>query len=186
MAKLIDCALALCIVFFLISGCSTTAPHCEEGYATLFSYVKKMEKEEPWYLSSYGGSFYGGVVRELYLGFHLYDRKVDIAEARRLLTTAANDFLAYINQNSKLQPHLIHSPFVTKDIQFRLSFLNDDDTFIVGDSSISSIFLMDGKIFYSVDDDAAGCLKRVHRETYEEALQIVQNEGGAERGQRTI
>ncbi|NRA89800.1 MAG: hypothetical protein HRU43_01490, partial [Simkaniaceae bacterium] len=116
--------------------------------------------------TSFGGTLQGKIrVILLSVSSKKYDCTID--EARKLLVSCVEDYLAEINNNQKLRPHLSHYPFSDKGIQFGIGFHARDD------DAIRHIFLLNGNVCYSSTKEGEGALERKHKETYEEAKEKV-------------
>lgn len=107
--------------------------------------------------------------------------EITIAAGRRLLIEISKEFLENINQNKELEKHLFPYPFNIKGIEMDLSVSDPINTYkyypeMENENKISYLFLHDGVIRYYIYITENGERQKVHQETYEEALKILEKE----------
>jgi hypothetical protein len=117
-------------------------------------------------------------IKRLNLAFQ-YRHPIDIEGGRELLMQAANVFLEEVNTNEKIRPYLDIYPFEPKNIKIIVS-LQDSDGRNVSDGELALITFRDGVLQYKFND-LNSSFYRVVEETYEEALEIIQNSGKLDR-----
>lgn len=161
-------AIILASLLPLVS-CYKSCPEGKAAQTAIISYSKEVLDKHGWVLFGLGGSYYDNIVK-LDLSF-ICDKNVDMNEARRLVILGANSFLDKINQDEKIKPYLNHYPFTSNDLTFSFSFENEKS-----EESISSVFLIKGKVCYFVENKNTSISKIIHREAYEDALKILENE----------
>lgn len=98
------------------------------------------------------------------------EQDFDIKRARRLIIDCSEDYLERVNNNEEIRPYLSHFPFTEKGIRFSISFRNPQD------DAIKLAFLSQGNVVYSVIDPDQKPYVTKHKETYEEAREIVMAE----------
>ena len=108
------------------------------------------------------------------VGFNCF-QKVDISDARKLGVECALAMLKKYNTNKKFREKTPYYPLKVKDISILLGF-RDKDGKSVKSGYIASMGISEGKIYFAVDDPKQKRLKIIHRETFEEALRIVEAE----------
>jgi hypothetical protein len=117
----------------------------------------------------------GGMMNDIQMmamGFDLY-HELSLKEARELITYVAEQYLGNINQSKEVRPYLHNDPFTIKNIEIRIWILKSDRSNVpLGE--INYISALKGNVFYYTKelDEKRSFLK----ETYEEALEIVNNE----------
>ncbi len=130
---------------------------------------RKLKKDKNLHPMGFGGQ--GNIV--LSLDFCYY-QVVDMKEARELLVYAVNEFLKIINNNEDVKPYLYNCPFTAQNISTAIYFYlpNRGD---VAPEKLTIIASDEGKVkFYNRGPD--GRLFVFHRETFDEAEQIIKNE----------
>jgi hypothetical protein len=159
------------------AACTSKEPQCEAGYAVMGAYIKKMHKEKKWDLLGIGGSFQEKI-RMLALDFNSYDQRVTLEEARQILVETAEDFVAFINSNQRIQPYLEDLPATYRNIKLGICFYDTRKQEFISDGHIAHVFLIgDVKspvVCYSIHDEAEDRLKGIHHESYVKAREIVQ------------
>ena len=122
--------------------------------------------------SGTGGSIHEEV-KEMFLAFDCY-RKHDVAEARRLIVACALKYMEAFNSNEAIRPHLSQYPFTANNIELAIIFFAPDHEFVeIGE--LVTVDVLKGRVNYSVRKDEY-THKRIHFESFEEALKIVEEE----------
>ncbi len=108
-------------------------------------------------------------------------KSLNIDEARRLLLLSVKDFLDRLNHYESIHPYLIEVPFSAKMLTYEIyvSGKNGIAEFPNGptkDNKISYVRLGKGVIYYMVFTTLETETITLHKETYEEALDIVTKE----------
>ncbi len=138
----------------------------------IFDTANQLKKEKKLHFSGIGGSNIDGI-RMMHLSLD-YDSPLDIASARRLIIYSGDLFLKNINTDKEIRPYLYQYPFTSKNIDIFISVQNDKSNMPTKEP-LESIMLSYGTIRYLIYDENEN-LKEIHRESYEEALKIVQEE----------
>lgn len=131
------------------------------------SYAKEVQKSGL-YLYGGGGQLMNDV-QKISLSF-MIEKHVNVDEARRLYVKYAEPFRQMVNEDRKIRPYLHNYPATINELDFSLGFL-DNDFQQVCPRNIVHVFHANGKICYYAYNSI-----KVHHETYEEALKIVQDE----------
>jgi hypothetical protein len=133
--------------------------------------IRQLKKEKKLKFLGFGES---GNVRlsMLSLSFST-DKSYEINNGRKMIIYCAETFLKNINSNEQMRPYLQNYPFNSKNIEIFL--LLNIKTKIPNKQELESIVLSHGYIRYEISDEQDN-LKTIHKETYEEALKIVQSE----------
>ncbi len=111
-------------------------------------------------------------IKMLSLAF-LYRHPIDIEEGRELLVFAVQEFLAEVNANERVRPYLNNFPFEPKNISLSI-YLQNRDGSTFGAGKLSAIWANEGMMQYKIEDSNKR-LEKIHQETYQEALQIVEH-----------
>ncbi len=177
MKKKLITILILNFLFFMIS-CKSFSKY---GYQNEPKYIhladgiinktaNEFKTQKHLYLIGHGGSLMYDV-KKLSISF-VSNEDIDINKGRELIIYCIQTFLSNINSDEQIRPYLNTFPFQAKDIDISISF-RESDTEIK--HSIDFISMHYGKIFYDISDKEE-TLKTIHKETYEEALKIVESE----------
>jgi hypothetical protein len=101
-----------------------------------------------------------------------YDKMLDVPKARQLIVETTELFLLEINNDENVQKYLPHYPFTPKDIIIAI-FPNcskipreEWKAFVMPKNKL-------GEVSYRLDDEVVLPLHEIHKETFEEALEIV-------------
>ena len=97
-------------------------------------------------------------------------KDVEIEEARINIVKLTEFYLHKINNDPDLKNLLFSDPFRCTDLRLGISYIQSN-----GDYSyaLARSFTKEGKVFYYTFDPVKDMLVDLHRETYEEALAIV-------------
>ena len=110
-------------------------------------------------------------IKMLALSFRYY-QEVSIEQGRELLVTSVEEFLSIINADDKIRPYLNNYPFEPQNIEIAIIFYNPNGSDIkLGELSVLSI--IEGTLEYDVNDPKTTFLKTIYKESYEEALQKI-------------
>ncbi len=106
--------------------------------------------------------------------FNCYKR-TNISDARKLGVECVLEMLKKYNTNKKFREKTPYYPLRVKDISILLGFRDKDDR-SVESGYIASMGISEGKVYFAIDDHKGKRLKIIHRESFEEALRIVEAE----------
>jgi hypothetical protein len=162
------------LFFFFITACTHQSAENKEAYRLMNSFAAKQEKKNKLQVFGIGGSWYDNILI-LDLDFIGY-RHVDIPQTRLLIVTCAEEFLNQINSDEQIRPYLNHYPFTVEDIHLGILFNEKKTGRFVRPPNIAFVTLVSGNIIYTSDYDPLGPLTDMHKESYEEALGIVNGE----------
>ena len=130
---------------------------------------RKLKKEKNLCPFGFGGQ--GNKVLRLCF---CYYQMVNMKEARELLVYAVNEFLEIVNNNQDVKPYLHNWPFTEKNIDIVIYFYLPSG-YSVPPKELTIVSSNEGRIkFYNRGPD--GRLFVFHRETFDEAEQIIKNE----------
>jgi len=122
-----------------------------------------------------GGGIKDEKIRLFMVNYNLY-RDVQIEEARKNIVKLTEFYLYKINNDPDLENLLFNNPFQCKDLELGISYIQPN-----GDYSyaLARSFTKEGKVFYYTFDPVKDMLVDLYRETYEEALAIVNGQKNA-------
>ncbi len=134
--------------------------------------ARKISKKTGLIFSGTIGGSVSHEIRMLYLGFECR-KPMDVAKAREFLVLAIQDFAAEINSDERMRPFLTVYPFEPKNIRISI-FLIDRNGKDFGEGTLCAASARDGVLTYT-NHGPNKQYPTIHAETYEEALQIVQD-----------
>ncbi len=118
-----------------------------------------------------GGAGIEGHLRKLNMSF-VHNGELSMEEGRELVVYCVQEYLEAINGNEKIRPHLVHYPFTPRDVEIAI-FIHRQDGRQAPIGFLSVVAGLYGQISYSINQPGPKTLKKVHQETYEEAVQLV-------------
>jgi len=99
----------------------------------------------------------------------IYNKEIDIEDARELLINSVDIFVKAINEDERIHPYLSNYPFEPKNIEISIYLRKLDNSDITpGKLLIASS--NNGILEYDIRDPKTDRLKSIYRESYEEAL----------------
>lgn len=108
-------------------------------------------------------------VEVLGLSFNYYD-PVDIVEGRKLLIKAVNLMMEEVNQEARIRPYLCRYPFVPGNVEIAI-FIRSPEGRDVAPGALWIVEACEGFLYYKIRNPATQRLTDVYKETYEEALE---------------
>jgi len=101
------------------------------------------------------------------------DEKLNLKKTRKKLIYCIKQYLELVNNDNELKTYLYKFPFTHKELSLGISFREKTNERIKGDF-IVMCFTNEDLIYYvkTLED---GSLKTIHKETYEDALKILNN-----------
>ena len=136
--------------------------------------AKKMASERNLQLIGIGGGMMDNV-RMMAMSFN-YDHELTIEEGRELVVYCVEKYLSAINSNEQIRPYLKNYPFRSENIEIRI-FLYKPGHQDVPIGALSVVGAYTGTLAYKTREEESISLKRVHEETYQEALEILAQTG---------
>jgi hypothetical protein len=109
--------------------------------------------------------------------------EITLEQGRELVVYCVNEYLQAINENEEIRPYLVHYPFTPKDIEIRI-FIYQKDRSSVSVGALCVASTMDGIVDFDIKQPGTPSLKQFHKETYEEAIKIVEEQGSIEKTHR--
>lgn len=170
------------IVFLLFLTSCYKSDYINTTDLILAQQSKKICKEENMSVCGMGGAMMNKVTK-VTVAFQA-KRRVDIPEARRLIVKCVEKLRNALNSNDQIQAYLSPYPFSTNGVNISIMFLKDNDEFVdrsssglLGNEGVSAVIQVDGKVYYPSHNPRTQLLEDYYEETYEEALEIVRNNG---------
>lgn len=110
-------------------------------------------------------------VEEIYVGFTSCGA-YSLSQARQHFLSIFTPFVEDIRNSSELKQYLLYPDQPEKAASISIIYIlpNNQDP---KPPLIGHVFTLNGKVFYSVNDQINGRFRRVHEETYQQALEIV-------------
>jgi len=173
---------SICL-FLVLMSCSSSEEdiHIRLIDKVTASHVKKMNEQYGARACMYGGNCNDGTVN--YIGIGL-DKKghFNIDQARKQIILQVQEYLKEINSSEEVRAYLVHYPFTYEDLSYGVSFVNEEGGFQKVDkenkyNSIASVLCSSNGVTYNYYDDPEYGLQKLHRETFEEAIEILKEQG---------
>ncbi len=168
----------LLIALLLLSSCKNSLPPVSTScdYDKIADKItaataKKIERETSLRPCGAGGGSENNHLRKLNMSFHCF-KEINIDHGRQLITYCVNEYLAAINSNEEIRSSLIHFPFTPNDVEIHI-FIRQPDNRDVPPGNLSIVSEREGKVAYKVFESDPFTLKRIHEETFEEAMRLV-------------
>lgn len=168
----------LCIfsILFFLSGCNNFSSEYEPPeYEKLADRITlkvsdKIEKEKGLHLIGTGGGMMNKI-RMMAMSFE-YNKEITMEEGRELVIYCVNEYLSAINSNEELRPDLVHYPFTPQDVDIALYICRPDRS-DVPMGQLSVVAEREGVVAYKVFEPYPVVIKRIREETFEEAVQLL-------------
>lgn len=167
-------------IFIILTACSHKYDYIDNVGSVVSKETKKIRKEEGLELFGYGGAMCDGI-KSINVTFASH-QKVELAEARRMIVRCIEGLRNAVNAKENLKEHLIPYPFPITGMRVSILFLQESGRFVeygcvwLGTGGVSSVSQLNGKLFYSSFNPRTDLLEDYFKETYEEALAIVNAE----------
>lgn len=133
-------------------------------------FIKEMQSKN-YFCSGNGGGFLSDV-RLISLTFHSRE-KLNFKEGRKEFIQSCQKLLELFNQDKFVRPYLNQYPFEMKNIELMLAF----DAKAYENDQITLIFNIEERIYYEKFNILTGKEEEFYKETYEEALKALEQEG---------
>jgi len=172
--------LCLALSILLLGSCqsSTTSSHYEspdyvrKAHAITSQVARKIKQETGLCLIGTGGGMMDHI-RMMAMSFAHYGGVVTMEEGRELAIYCIQEYLSAINNCEEIRDHLIHYPFTPRDVEIRI-FIRGPKNEDVPMSELNVIGAIKGRLDYNIEQPRPIIMTEVHRETYEEAVKIIE------------
>ena len=135
----------------------------------IWEYSRILKSTNNLHISGTGGGLKDKKIRLFMVNYDIY-KDVQLDEARTNIVKLTEFYLHKINSDPELQPLLLTRPFSVKNLELGIGYIQSNGS---RSTSIGYSFTKEGSVFYSKYNPINDNLERVHQETYEEALAIV-------------
>jgi len=170
--KIIYLFLFLCLIFVGASNPYDEKKHAKIFYGTLGKVSRLIQKKYQLTPIGSGGKAFGGPITQFSLSFDIR-APLSREELRKILIYSSKDFLLIVNSEKEVQPYLVPKPFMLENIEI-IIFNHDINGRTVFDPLITVAKVSNGILsFRSEDPEKEYTVKNYYKETYEEALKIV-------------
>ncbi len=140
--------------------------------------AKKLQKELGLFCIGTGGGMMGDIYH-MSMSFQYFE-EVDEGKARDLLVSATQEYLLAINTDKKVRPYLHNYPFMVEGIDISIWSKEPDGRSVPFDK-IACFGVTKGVVDYSLDQPGNKPYVVIHKETYAEALKIVEEQRSIEK-----
>lgn len=171
----------LSVFLFTFISCNKEENYYSYGMNFL-EHTDKYEKENNLVLNLYGINTNWSKNYPSWNNIHLFRttfyciENLNLEQTRKKIIHATQEFLFLINSNKSLKPFLYKYPFTYNELHFIIIF-NKKNGDYVDKNFISKCTLNDGTInYYTTSNPKELAFDRIHKETYEEALEILKRE----------
>lgn len=155
--------------FSMFSG-KGESKHVKLADATVLPYCKQLLKEDRLLLTGYGGAMMDKV--NSYDFYFESNYELNLDDCRLLVVKVVTNFLEKVNSNIELRPYLKNYPFTADNIELMISFKDKNNKYLKQEY-ITLVFTQGGYIVYEKYDYDAKTHITAHKETFAEALEIV-------------
>ncbi len=147
--------------------------HCKIIDRITYKYLKEYILPQGLDCICKGGSMMGDI-QAVALGFVSY-KALNVNEARKLYVNIVEEYLHRVNCNEEVRPYLHNYPFTINNLKFTIRFSHPNGKRIAdGHVAYMSFIASRNLIFYRGYDSNTDNFYLLHKESYEEALKIVQ------------
>jgi len=101
-----------------------------------------------------------------------YHQPLTVEEGRELVIKAAEKLLQEINMNEQIHPYLVHFPFSSKNVVIKI-YVQQPNGSGFGPDHVCVFSLRNAVIDYKIELSEPPFIQTIHSETYEEALQLL-------------
>jgi len=172
------------ILTFIIAltSCVSVSVHQRVATKIMKRHVEYIREKFGAQISTFGGGF-NQKVNNITLSFDMRG-PMELQRARKLIIAFSTDLLDRINSSEEIRPYLVNHPFLPSNLSYGISFVDKTGEHMKnpGNSkstnSLARCNISNGTVYYSIMNENKPYLQTVHSETYEEALEIVNSEGG--------
>lgn len=163
-----------CIIGWIAYG-SHGSPADTLSHQRINKTGKRLEKKYNMSISAIGGASKGGIWL-IDVGFDRLGDPMTIEEGRRAIVDCVQEYLKDINTDEALRPYLKVYPFTIDNLHIAI-FHGAKDGGLVFDPILELIAADEfGVVYKTRDPDNIYKYKNIYKETYEEALAILQKE----------
>jgi hypothetical protein len=165
-------------MFYCFFGCSSLNDRLPD-YEKIANNItertaKKLEAQKNLCLVGTGGKMMNDI-QAMDMSFYYY-QEINLKKARELIVYAISEYLLAINSNTEVRPYLHEYPFTAKNVEIDIWICEPNGAYPPLDK-IYYISAIDGNLTYYLDLPETYSRQAICKETYEEALKIVNSRG---------
>jgi len=171
----------LIILMILFNGCKPLSPHMKAYYPIESEHFRFIKKQGDFHIYGNGGDFNNGKINLVIVSADKVG-SASIEQARKDIVFLTQDIIRRLNSSQNVLPYLSNSPFNYKQLEYSIIYCKSDLYPIITEinpeyQEITYASLLMGKIFYYIKPSKKPGFEKVHEESYEEALEILKNQG---------
>lgn len=172
--------LFVAIFTILLFGCSSDSKGGKLLTKVRSEHVKELYKKNQFIPSATGAGGNGKKFNLIYLWLST-KKPLTIDTARRLLLESLKDLIDRVNSFEELHPYLVEVPFGYDKYEYSIDTIDQNGVveFFLDQPEpkhISYVLLSHGELRYNIFVKGTKKIVTLHREPYEEALKIAENE----------
>lgn len=137
------------------------------------SYQRQLLKEKGWIVTVKGYNYRHKTPKNSYI--FTGQQCLTLEEARRCYVEETQRLIKYFNSSKKINNQLNFEPFTIEDMEYAVAF-EDSSSQYYAPPYIAFVYSIRGNVLYDIYNPDTGQLERLHKESYEEAVRIVQEE----------
>ena len=170
-----------CLVVFILllgscqSGMTSNSyespDYVRKAHAITAQVARKIKEETGLRLIGTGGGMMGHI-RMMAMSFAHYGG-VTMEEGRELVVYCVQEYLTAINACEEIRDYLIHYPFTSRDIEIAI-FIRGPKNEDVPIGELNAVGIIKGILDYNIKQTGLPSMKKIHKETYQEAVKIIQ------------
>lgn len=166
------------IILLFFSNCQNKKEfnYAQYTYKEIDKFKKHAFKKYGVVLWGQGGGFMDQI-NEISLTFYI-QKEMRVKEMRELIINLSCDFLKQINSNDEIRQYLAEYPFTSKRLDLAVAIFNSKKTYITNPGNTKEKLalgvLNKDNICYTIKNEEEQFLQKVYKETFEEALEKVQ------------
>ncbi len=165
----------LYISMFLLAACiHTRTEHSKALHQFTVQYEKALRNHCCFKKMGYGGTLMHDI-EEVDLAYGIEVAQNDMATARAIAVGCIDLFIKMINVDEKVHPYLHERPFPPKQYTLTLFFMKFDGSQYESEG-VTSMLCCGGSLYYHQYDPITHSLNDLHKETYEEAKRLVEQQ----------
>lgn len=159
----------------------TPAPYSHDVNVVQDIAAKEIKNKLPLHPAGSGASCMDSI-KSIYLAFQC-DKLLDVEQARKYLIFCTETLLKIVNEKESIHPYMTPYPFTDKNVEIAL-FIKAIPLFEATLDDLRIVSLENGVIIYEAIERKTFQSRVLHRESYEEALEIVGDISEVEREYR--
>jgi len=170
--------LILSFLIMLLSSCESTSPHMRVYNPIEAEHFSFIQKQGSFHVDGNGGNFNQQSIN-LIIASTKKIGSANIESARKDMIFLTQDIIKRMNSSQNIQKYLSKFPFDQSHLKYSIAYCMENGLEITNNENdnVSYVFLLRGTIFYNKRTSNKSPYKTIHKESYEEALEILKNQG---------